>query len=210
MTRGRDGADQQRGRPRCQGPPRAPAALRRVLTEDGSGVHRRGGTDTAVGGHAGLRRGPGRGARHQQRAPRPRRAALRPRGRPRGPLRTLSRRWTRPTGNWRPARAERDVGFFLSCALLLSTPCMVPLAPLPARPLAPLPLIVAGLVGERGRRGEGGRGGDHRRAGRPGGGGDGVRAKTVAPTNGGAGEEATLGRNGGPEVRRVARLPGGS
>ena len=52
-----------------------------------------------------------------------------------GGARTLSRRWTRPTGNCRPARAERDVGFFLSCALL-STPrgAMVPLAPLPARP----------------------------------------------------------------------------
>jgi hypothetical protein len=67
--------------------------------------------------------------------------------------RTLSRRWTRPTGNWRPARAEREVGFFLSWALLLSTPCMVPLAPLPARPLAPLPLMVAGLSGD-GERGE--------------------------------------------------------
>ena len=40
---------------------------------------------------------------------------------------TLSRRWIRPTGNCRPAFADRLVGFFLSPFL---SP-MVPLAPLP-------------------------------------------------------------------------------
>lgn len=60
---------------------------------------------------------------------------------------TLSRRWIRPTGNCRPALAERLVGFFLS-PLCLSP--MVPLAPFPDRPLAPFPDMVARLVVKRG------------------------------------------------------------
>ena len=51
----------------------------------------------------------------------------------------------RPTGNCRPARAERDTGFFLSPFL---SP-MVPLAPLPDKPLAPLPDILLLLWRDR-------------------------------------------------------------
>ena len=47
---------------------------------------------------------------------------------------TLRNLWMRPTGNWRPALTEREVGFFLS------PPFMVPLAPLPERPLPERPL----------------------------------------------------------------------
>ena len=46
----------------------------------------------------------------------------------------MRKRWMRPTGNWRPALTEREVGFFLS------PPFMVPLAPLPERPLPERPL----------------------------------------------------------------------
>ena len=58
----------------------------------------------------------------------------------------MRKRWMRPTGNWRPALTEREVGFFLS------PPFMVPLAPLPERPLperplAPLPDMIAVSVG---------------------------------------------------------------
>ena len=48
--------------------------------------------------------------------------------------RTLRNLWMRPTGNWRPALTEREVGFFVS------PPFMVPLAPLPERPLPERPL----------------------------------------------------------------------
>lgn len=67
--------------------------------------------------------------------------------------RTLRRRWIRPTGNCRPALAERLVGFFLSPFL---SP-IVPLAPLPVRPFAPLPVMVAGLLGSGEGGEEGGR-----------------------------------------------------
>lgn len=47
--------------------------------------------------------------------------------RPLAVARPLSRRWIRPTGNCRPARAEREMGFFLSPPAPLIP--MVPLAP---------------------------------------------------------------------------------
>ena len=47
--------------------------------------------------------------------------------RPLAVARPLSRRWIRPTGNCRPARAEREMGFFLSPPAPLMP--MVPLAP---------------------------------------------------------------------------------
>ena len=57
---------------------------------------------------------------------------------------TLSRRWIRPTGNCSPARADREMGFFLSLSMAL--PPSVPFAPFPLRPLAPLPDMVAACV----------------------------------------------------------------
>ena len=71
---------------------------------------------------------------------------MRAAGRARGwrKARTLSRRWIRPTGNCRPARADREMGFFLSLSMAL--PPSVPFAPFPLRPLAPLPDMVDACV----------------------------------------------------------------
>ena len=107
-----------------------------------------------------------RAVRPQQRAPdRTRRHRIRQHSRLlNNKTRTLSRRWIRPTGNCRPARAEREVGFFLSP--FLSWP-MVPLAPLPDRPCLCWLVGGSGSIGgvvlarRAGRAGEQGREGMH-------------------------------------------------
>ena len=49
----------------------------------------------------------------------------------------------RPTGNWRPAFTERDVGFLLSPFFEDIVPfAPLPESPLPESPLAPLPDIM--------------------------------------------------------------------
>ena len=43
----------------------------------------------------------------------------------------LRKRWTRPTGNWRPALDERDCGAFLEVGALPPLPPLPPFPPLP-------------------------------------------------------------------------------
>jgi hypothetical protein len=101
-----------------------------ALTQDGGGVHGGSGADAAVRGHAGLHGRVGRGSAWFKRT------EGRPCSAPEPARPTLSRRWIRPTGNCRPARLDRDVGFRLSSRSLDFGP-MVPLAPLPAGGMAP-------------------------------------------------------------------------
>ena len=55
-------------------------------------------------------------------------------------IHTFKNRWIRPTGNWRPAFTERDVGLRLSPFLEDMVPLApLPESPLPESPLAPLP-----------------------------------------------------------------------
>ena len=62
--------------------------------------------------------------------------------------RCLRYRWIRPTGNWRPAREERDWGAFF---VVGAFPPFPPLPPLPPT-LPPLPLCYRRRRRERRRR----------------------------------------------------------